>query len=125
MKPPKATEGEIHATIAEFLDWVLLPPAMYTTFPAGWGRLGKATAGRLRGAGLKPGMPDILIFHNGRATGIELKAEKGRLSDNQIAMHERLAMAGVRVYVCHTTEEVLAALESASLPRRNLKTEAA
>ena len=121
----KVSEDQLHRSVAEFLDWVLLPPAVWTTFPAGWGRLGKATAGRLYASGLKTGMPDILIFFNGRATGIELKGPDGRLSNNQIAMHERLALAGVRVYVCHTTEEVLAALESASLPRRNLKTEAA
>lgn len=120
-----ATEDQIHKTIAEYLDWVLLPPAVWTTFPAGWGKLNKATAGRLYASGLKTGMPDILIFFNGRATGIEVKTDTGRLSPNQIAMHERLALAGVQVYVCRNTEDVLAALENASLPRRSIKTEAA
>lgn len=122
---PKATEAQLHATVAEFLDWILLPPAVWTTFPAGWGKLGKATAGRLYASGLKPGMPDILIFFNGRCTGIELKTEAGRISKDQTIMFVRLYDAGVRVYICKNVDDVMGVLELESLPRRSVKTEAA
>ena len=120
MKLP-ITEIYFHTTVADLLDWVLLPPALWTTFPAGWGKLGKATAGRLHGSGLKAGFPDILIFFNGRCTGLELKVPGGKLSDKQKAMHARLAEAGVRVYVCYNIDEVIAALRQASLPVRNME----
>lgn len=117
----KVTEASFHKTVADLLDWVLLPPALWTTFPAGWGKLGKATAGRLHGSGLKAGFPDILIFFNGRCTGLELKVPGGKISEKQRGMHLLLAQAGVRVYVCYDTDEVIAALRQASLPVRNLE----
>ena len=122
---PKATESQLHATVAEFLDWILLPPAVWTTFPAGWGKLGKAIAGRLYASGLKRGMPDILLFFNGRCTGIELKTEAGKLSKDQNAMALRLYDAGVRVYICKNVDDVMGVLERESLPRRSMKVEAA
>ena len=32
--PPGPSEGELHASVAHFLDWALLPPAFYSTFPS-------------------------------------------------------------------------------------------
>jgi hypothetical protein len=109
----------LHRTVAEFLDWMLLPPTVWTTFPAGWGKLGKATAGSLRGAGLKVGMPDCLIFHQGRAVGIELKTDKGKLTIQQETMHERLTKAGVPVYVCRSMDQVFESLQLEMIPMRS------
>lgn len=115
------TEGELHKAVADLLDWVLLPPALWTTFPAGWGKLDKATAGRLHGSGLKAGFPDILIFFNGRCVGVELKTKKGRISKNQHLMFMRLYEAGVKVYVCYSTDDVVGVFEQESLPHRKAK----
>lgn len=118
---PKAltpTEGELHATIAELLDWIILPPAVWTTFPAGWGKLGKATAGRLHKSGLKPGFPDILIFYNGDCTGIELKAPGKTTSASQDAMFPRLRAAGMPIYICDCVADVIAALNEQRIPFR-------
>ncbi|MBA0087715.1 MAG: VRR-NUC domain-containing protein [Acidobacteria bacterium Pan2503] len=116
----KVSEADLHRSVADLLDWILLPPALWTTFPAGWGKLGKATAGRLRGAGLKAGFPDLFIFFSGRATGIELKAEGGQVSKKQTAMFLRLYEAGVRVYICKNTDDVIGVLEQESLPHRKV-----
>jgi hypothetical protein len=117
----KISEAELHRAVADLLDVVLLPPAVWTTFPAGWGKLSKATAGRLRGSGLKAGFPDILIFFNSFTTGIELKAPGGKLSLAQKAMFPALEAAGVRVYVCHSVDEVLDILQFLCFPVRNLE----
>jgi hypothetical protein len=119
--PRRIKEADLHKTIADLLDLMLLPPAFWTTFPAGWGKLTIATAGRLRGSGLKAGFPDILIIFNGRATGIELKAPGGALSKVQRHMILRLRGAGMMTYVCHSAEEVISALRAASLPVRNME----
>lgn len=100
-----ATEDELHRSVAMFLDWMVLPPAVWTTFPAGWGKLGRATAGQLKASGLKPGMPDILVFYNGSTIGVELKAT-AIVSAAQIATFDQLAKAGVPVYVCHDIDSV-------------------
>lgn len=112
------TEGQLHATIAELLDWVLLPPAVWTTFPAGWGVLGKATAGRLKKSGLKPGMPDMLVFCYGSTLGIELKALGKTTSPAQDEMFAKLRKAGVQVYICDCVADVIAALNEARMPFR-------
>jgi len=115
------TEAQLHATVAQYLDWALMPPAMYTTFPAGWGVLTKSTAGRLKGAGLKQGMPDMLVFFNGFTLGIELKSHSGKLTPVQSAMHEKLRAAGVRVVTCNSLMEVIDALGIFSIPLRRTK----
>src|SRR5215468_12790351 len=63
-------EGALHRSVAELLDWCLIPPALYSTFPSGWGQLNKATAGTLKACGLKAGWPDIMVFSPRRCVGI-------------------------------------------------------
>lgn len=119
-----ATEEQLHRTVAQFLDWMLKEPACYSTFPSGGYLLGKAAAGRLRARGLKAGMPDILVFHGGRAIGIELKSLKGRVSDAQKEMIPKLKAAGVPVYICRDFEGVIFALRNEGVPLRgNAQTE--
>jgi hypothetical protein len=121
LTPPEPTESQLHATVAQYLDWALLPPAVYTTFPAGWGVLTRSTAGRLKGAGLKQGMPDILVFFNGFTLGIELKSWRGKLTAVQEAMHAKLKAAGVRIAVCTSLMEVIDFLRIRGVPLRRTK----
>jgi hypothetical protein len=100
------------------LDRMLLPPAVWTTFPAGWGNLPKATCGRLYACGLKAGMPDILVFFNGFTLGVELKVPGRSPSSKQRSMFAKLQAAGVPVMICHSMEEVYDALEYRCFPLR-------
>jgi hypothetical protein len=111
------TEAQFHRTVADYLDWCLLPPAWYTTFPAGWFK-GKVTGGILRGAGLKAGMPDILIWYNGFTIGMELKTPRGRLSEAQRSTRKRLEQAGVKYIVCRDLQDVVNNLEMLQIPLR-------
>ena len=104
--------------MAELLDRILLPPTVWTTFPAGWGKLTKGVGGRLRGSGLKPGMPDILIFSLEKTTGIELKAPGRSPSAFQRTMFAALQAVGVRVHVCFSLDDVLAVLLLEDIPFR-------
>lgn len=115
------TEGELHASVADYLDWFLMPPAFYTTFPAGWGIMAKSTAGRLKGAGLKPGMPDILVFYERETFGIELKSFGRKATAIQKVTHMRLLDAGVKVAVCDSLDMVISALRVWGLPLRRTK----
>jgi hypothetical protein len=56
----------------------------------------------------RPGIPDILIIHRGRALGLELAG--GRLSDDQNAMVLKLRAAGMRIEVARSWSEALRAL---------------
>ena len=124
--PGSATEDEFHISVAELLDACLLPPTFYTTFPAGYGKLGKATAGKLKAKGMKAGFPDIVIFDRLGVTatkviGLELKTSIGRLNGNQRTTHARLQGVNVKCYTIRTLNEVLSALRDAGINHRKLK----
>jgi hypothetical protein len=121
--PHNPRESEFHASVAELLDWILLPPAMFTTFPAGWGKLTKATAGRLYASGLKKGMPDILVFAPRKVIGIELKVGTNSETSAQRTMFARLQAVGIRVYVCRNLDDVYAALVNNDISHRNIAIE--
>lgn len=104
--------------MAELLDWLLIPPAFFTTFPAGWGKLPPAIAGRLHACGLKPGMPDLLVFDVGRVIGIELKTKETSQSSVQRSMQARLTAVKVPVYICRSVEEVIAVLKTENVQVR-------
>ena len=127
--PNNPRESEFHVSVAELLDWILLPPAMFTTFPAGWGKLSTATAGRLHASGMKKGMPDILVFaphtiYSTRVIGIELKVGANAVSSAQRTMFAQLQAVGVHVYVCRSIENVVAALDDNGIRHREVSTHA-
>jgi hypothetical protein len=109
-------EESIQRTAADLLDRCLLWPAVWTHFPAGGYSLGPAASAKLKRAGLKAGMPDIIIWFEGRTVGIELKRVGGYRSKAQREMHPRLEQAGVPVYLCRTPESVLDALLREHIP---------
>ena len=112
------TEFDLQRAVSELLDWLILPPAFYTAFPAGWGKLPPRIAGLLKACGLKRGMPDILVFDVGRVIGIELKARRNIVSDEQREMHSKLLACGFEIYVCRTVEQVIQALKDEKVPMR-------
>lgn len=98
------SEARFHRACAGFLALRLRPPDFFSTFPAGGG--GKMRGAALKAAGLKPGMPDIFpLIINGNVYGIELKAEKGHLTDVQHEMHTLLKLSGgvKEIAVCRPT----------------------
>jgi hypothetical protein len=113
---PVAPEDSLHKTAADLLDRWLMLPAVWTTFPAGGYELGPAAAGRLKRLGMKPGMPDIMVWRPGHCMGIELKTEKGRLSKAQKERLPLLEGCGIPVYVARTPEAVLDALLRERMP---------
>ena len=114
------TESELHLSVASLLDWVLTWPAMYSTFPSGWGVLTPSMAQRLKRSGLKAGMPDMLVFPGlGRCFGIELKAGKNGLSDVQRDTFEQLRSAGIPVYTCRTIDAVVNVLTNENVPMKS------
>jgi hypothetical protein len=119
--PHSPRESELHVSVAELLGWCLSPPAMFTTFPAGWGKLTRATAGRLNASGLKRGMPDILVFAPHRKViGIELKVGANAVSSAQRTMFAALQALGIRVYICRSLNQVLMALSDAGIEYRRV-----
>ena len=103
-------EADIHMLVADYLDRALPPGTMWTTVGHGGMPLHPRTASRLKKQGLKPGIPDVLVVHQGRVIFVEIKRPGGRLSPTQKAMHERITSAGAVVTTCHSVDEVEAFL---------------
>ena len=76
----------------------------------------------LTGLGVTAGVPDILLWHAGKAFALELKSEGGRTSDAQVEMLTRLKDAGVLTAVCHGLDPALATLEGWQLLRGRAQT---
>lgn len=94
-------------------EWSLVMSARYPELnlmyhvPNG-GLRSKATAGRLKAEGVKPGVPDVCLpvarkgYHG---LYIEMKAAKGKLSDNQKVWIEALLKQGYHVVTCYGFNE--------------------
>lgn len=65
--------------------------------------------------GVKPGIPD-LVFLSARPFAIELKADEGVASDDQLRMHRDLEDVGVPVHVCCSLYEVEQTLRVMDVP---------
>ena len=125
-------EDDLHAAVADALDRLLMPPAEWTTFPAGHVPLPALWAVKLARLGLKRNWPDILVLHNG-ILGIELKRPGEGLSiarwvrtrrgahryvEGQREVFPRLERAGMRIAVCTSVVGVLDALAAGGVPLR-------
>jgi hypothetical protein len=53
----------------------------------------------LKACGVRAGVPDLVIIKDGRAIGLELKVEGGRLTDAQRLAHDEMRAAGATVAV--------------------------
>ena len=133
---PEPSEDDLQETVADALRVLLLPPTMWTAFPAGHVKLAPAQAARLYRMGLCRGWPDILIIHDGCVFGIELKTRTGVLSKTRIVrtrsggarvvvgqrdMHTRLLASGMRLAVCRSLDGVLSQINAWGIPTREAK----
>lgn len=69
------------------------------------------TGARLKRAGTVAGYPDLTLYaSDGRIGHLELKSEKGRLSDSQIHVQQQLTALGHHYAIVKHTDDVGAAL---------------
>ena len=101
-------EHEVQCAICNYLD---IRRICYWAVPNG-GKRSKSEANRLKAEGVRPGVPDITIVHEGQYYGLEVKrpktlAPKGRLSKNQKKMIEKIEDNGGQVKVVYSVEDVI------------------
>jgi hypothetical protein len=102
------TERVIQVAIAQYLD---MRRICWWAIPNG-GNRNIITATKLKAEGVKSGVPDIAIVHEGQAFFLEVKkpktdTPKGRLSDNQKTMIKRIEKAGGEVSVVYSVADVI------------------
>lgn len=79
----------------------------------------KTEAAILKAMGAVAGVPDIIIVYRGTCHGLELKAWKGKVSNQQRSAMNALEIAGARVAVAYTIDEALITLESWGILKRD------
>lgn len=107
-------EYTLHLQVGAFLNLAL--PDDATWFHPPNAPRSAIQGARLKRMGMVAGMPDIGILHCGKAYWIELKADKGRLSEAQGQCHARLWKAGCPVALARSVDDVTLALERWGIP---------
>lgn len=118
LKFPRVSESQVQAAVVRHCRVRGIDGLVCVHIPNGGSR-SKAEAGRFRAEGVVAGVPDLLLVAPPRAgeAGVrtfwlELKADKGRLSDAQKHMIARLERCGATVAVAYGLDEALARLEA-------------
>lgn len=115
-------EDQLQAQVMAYLDLALPKPptAMAWHTPnAGWRH--KATAGRLKAMGTKPGVSDVLILHGGRLHAIELKVGRNDTTEAQEIFLDVVSANGGNTATCRSLDEVIGVLRAwGVIPRPTL-----
>ena len=111
-------EELIHRAIVRFLGHALPADAVCWHTPNQRGTRAKWEAALLKGLGVLPGIPDLLILSGGRLIGIEIKAPGGSLTAIQKETQERLRKAGAWVATVRSVEDAEKFLRACHVPLR-------
>ena len=67
----------------------------------------QSTRGRQRWAGLMPGAPDLVAVKHGRVVFLEVKTERGKVSEKQSEVHDLLRLHGMEVRVVRNIDDIM------------------
>ena len=107
----RMTEAQIQEAVIDHLE-AYHARGVFWFHPANGGTRGKIEPVRFKAQGVVAGVPDLVIIREGRALFLELKTEKGLLSDAQRNAHAALAIAGAPVVTCYGLDHALKQLEA-------------
>jgi len=109
------SEEQEQRTVADYLDWLNI----VWCHPPNGGKRSKSEAARFQLIGVKPGVPDILIFSqppklpNVRGVWIEMKKVRGpKPTESQSQWHSDLGECNWVGRVCYGAEDALTFIKS-------------
>jgi len=70
--------------------------------------------------GVRPGVPDVLVWYRGKSIGLELKSRRGQCSPSQRSVREALLRAGVQWWVCRSAHAAMWALRKSGVKFRTI-----
>jgi hypothetical protein len=109
-------EQQYQRAVIQHIAWRARPGVFAFHVPNGGWR-SRVEGAILKAIGTVAGVPDILCIFQSRVYALELKAGRGRLTDVQRVVHERLREAGANVAVAHGIDQALAQLTEWKLLR--------
>ena len=94
-------------------------PKIFYFHPFNGGKRSAIEAAIYKSLGARPGLPDVMVIKNGMTYGLELKANKGKLTDIQTETIFLMSHAGACVSYAVGLDAALAKLEEWELLRPN------
>jgi hypothetical protein len=110
------TEEAIQRAVFAHLR-VRAAPGVFAFHPANGGYRRPVEAARLKGLGVRAGVPDVIALHRGHVYAIEIKTEHGKAIADQLQAIEDIRAAGGHAQICHGLDRALEALEAWGLLR--------
>lgn len=114
----KRPEQAIHKAVVSHLN-ARAYPNVFFFHPANGGKRTTFEARLFKALGVRAGVPDLIILHQGTLMALELKATKGRLSPAQAQCLQDMQSAGAMVAVANSLDEALVTLEVWGILRRD------
>lgn len=115
--PRRHLEDDLQRSFVKLARWTLPEDAMLIAVPNGGQRHSKAAA-RLVGLGVTAGVPDLLLWHQGRTLGIEVKLPGTYPSAVQRQIHAKMQRCQIATVVVRSLAEFEAAVCSFGVPLR-------
>lgn len=101
------SEHSIQATLVGVMQYKMRPGLVQLAIPNG-GMRHPIVGKMLKDEGLLPGSPDLVYaLEKGRTLWLEMKKQKGRLSDVQLGLHYKLQQLGHLVETAFSLDEAL------------------
>lgn len=105
------SEHSIQASLMRELTWAIRPEVVRFAIPNGGLRNFKV-AQKLKAEGVLPGVPDLCFaVEDGKACWLEMKTDKGRLSDTQLGIKFKLETLGHKWAMARSVEEAMGQLK--------------
>ena len=101
----KHEESRIQQNCVKWFRYQYPEPKYLIYANANGGYRSKIESMIMKGEGVKSGIPDLTILTPGKILFIEMKSEKGKLTDNQTAVIELLKSMAISVEVCRSFDE--------------------
>jgi hypothetical protein len=92
-------------------------PNVFAFHPRNGSRDQRHLAGINSGLGVVSGVPDVIVIKHGIVFALDLKTERGRLSDDQVRVLDQMRAAGAIVGVAHGVSAALRWLEQHEILR--------
>jgi hypothetical protein len=102
-------EQQLQKAVRDHLRWRAAPGTFAFHCPNGGAR-SPIEARIFKSQGVVAGVPDVIILHDGKTYGLELKAAGGRLSPAQRGCHAQRRAAGAEVATAVGIDAALAQL---------------
>jgi len=116
-RPPTPKEFAVQCALADLVSRWIMPGWIFTHLPMGEKR-SKATAGRLKRMGVKPGWPDFIFVGPGKVFFLELKRRsRGVASAEQNIVAWHLMRCGHGYLLTDNFEDAVGALRDLGIVR--------